>query len=91
MTGVQTCALPIYFHSGPFIAKIALFLIVGLLSIYPTMTFLSWRRALARQEVPALDAARRSRIRMLVHLQLTLLFAIMLLAVLMARLIGFFG
>jgi putative membrane protein len=80
-----------YFHSGTFIAKIALFVIVGLLSIYPTMTFLSWRSALARQEVPTLDAARRSRIRMLLHLQLTLLFVMMLLAVLMARLIGFFG
>src|SRR5262245_12346046 len=39
-----------YFHSGAFIAKIALFVIVGLLSIYPTMTFLGWRRAVARGE-----------------------------------------
>jgi putative membrane protein len=80
-----------YFHSGTFLAKITLFVIVGLLSIYPTMTFMKWRGALARQEVPTLDAARRSRIRMLLHLQLTLLFVIMLLAVMMARLIGFIG
>lgn len=32
-----------YFHSASFIAKIALFATVGLLSIYPTRQFLSWR------------------------------------------------
>src|SRR5690242_6712358 len=31
-----------YFHSVPFYAKMSLFAIVGLLSIYPTMQFLSW-------------------------------------------------
>ena len=35
-----------YFHSLPFIAKLSLFALVGLLSIYPTLTFLSWREAL---------------------------------------------
>ena len=34
-----------YFHSIPFIAKLSLFILVGLLSIYPTMQFLSWRAA----------------------------------------------
>ena len=32
-----------YFHSVPFVAKLSLFVMVGLLSIYPTMEFLSWR------------------------------------------------
>ncbi len=32
-----------YFHSVPFVAKLSLFLTVGLLSIYPTIEFLSWR------------------------------------------------
>src|SRR5208283_3798872 len=32
-----------YFHSAPFIAKMTLFVAVGLLSIYPTLVFLSWR------------------------------------------------
>src|SRR5258706_6906657 len=35
-----------YFHSAPFIAKLSAFAVVGLLSIYPTREFLSWRGAL---------------------------------------------
>src|SRR5712664_1433796 len=35
-----------YFHSAPFIAKLSLFAIVGLLSIYPTREFLSWGKSL---------------------------------------------
>ena len=80
-----------YFHSGAFIAKITLFLIVGLLSIYPTLQFLSWRKALARGQLPTLTAAVRRKLRMLVHIELTLLFLIMLCAALMARGVGFFG
>ena len=80
-----------YFHSGPFIAKLTLFLIVGLLSILPTVQFLGWRKALKEGRVPELDAARRRRIRLFIHIELTLLFLIMLLAALMARGIGFIG
>jgi putative membrane protein len=35
-----------YFHSIPFIAKLSVFVAIGLLSIYPTVQFLSWRSAL---------------------------------------------
>jgi len=80
-----------YFHSGSFIAKIALFLIVGLLSIYPTLQFLSWRKALAQGQVPTLTAAVGRKLRMLVHIELTLLFLVMLCAAMMARGVGFFG
>jgi putative membrane protein len=80
-----------YFHSGPFIAKITLFVIVGLLSIRPTLQFMSWRKALAAGQVPALDDATRRRIRVTLHVELTLLFVIMLCAVMMARGILFLG
>jgi putative membrane protein len=80
-----------YFHSGTFLTKIALFAIVGLLSIYPTRQFLRWREPLREGRVPELGVDVRRKIRMLVHVELTLLFAIMLFAVLMARGIGFFG
>ena len=80
-----------YFHSGTFLAKLTLFIIVGLLSIYPTMTFLRWRPALREQRVPTLTADVRRKVRMLVHIELTLLFVIMLLAAMMARGIGFLG
>ena len=80
-----------YFHSGTFLTKIALFAIVGLLSIYPTVQFLRWREPLSEGRVPDLGVDVRRKIRMLVHAELTLLFAVMLFAVLMARGIGFFG
>jgi putative membrane protein len=80
-----------YFHSVPFITKISLFLIVGLLSIYPTVRFLSWRKSLAQGQVPTLEAVQRRKIRLLVHVELTLLFVIMACAAMMARGIGYFG
>lgn len=80
-----------YFASGTFIAKLALFLIVGLLSIYPTMTFLRWRPALREERVPTLPPAARRTLRLCIHAELTLLFVIMLLAAMMARGIGFLG
>jgi putative membrane protein len=80
-----------YLHSGTFIAKLVLFLIVGLLSIYPTLEFLSWRKTLKQGQTPSLAADKRRKIRLMLHIELTLLFVIMLLAVMMARIIGFFG
>ena len=35
-----------YFASGSFLAKLGLFIVVGLLSIYPTVKYLGWRAAL---------------------------------------------
>ena len=80
-----------YFHSAPFLAKIALFIVVGLLSIVPTMQFMRWRKVLSAGQAPVLDDATRRRIRMIIHTELTLLFLIMLCAALMARGIGFIG
>ena len=80
-----------YFASGPFLVKLGLFIVVGLLSIYPTMKFIGWRKALREQRVPELDAGTRRRVRMLIHVELTLLFVIMLMAVMMARGIWFLG
>lgn len=80
-----------YFASGTFLAKLALFLVVGLLSIYPTIQFLGWRAALKEGRVPAFEPATRKTVRMLVHLELALLVAILLLAPMMARGILYLG
>ena len=80
-----------YFASGTFLGKLALFIIVGLLSIYPTVKFLGWRKALREQRLPDFDAGTRRRVRMLIHIELTLIFVIILLAIMMARGIGFLG
>jgi len=80
-----------YLHSGPFIAKIALFVIIGLLSIYPTRTFIGWRRVLKANGVPTLDELERSSLRRVLHIELSLLMLLILCAALMARGIGFLG
>jgi len=80
-----------YFHSIPFIGKITLFAIVGLLSIYPTRQFLSWRAPLKQNRVPAVDDGMRRKIRLILHIELTLLFLMMLCATMMARGIGVFS
>ena len=36
-----------YFHTWTFLAKLALFVTIGLVSIIPTVEFLSWRRSVA--------------------------------------------
>jgi putative membrane protein len=80
-----------YFHSATFLAKIGLFALVGLISIYPTKVFLSWRAGLKRGDAPALDVGKRSRIITIIHAELTGIALVILCAVLMARGIGYFG
>jgi putative membrane protein len=80
-----------YLHNGAFIAKMVLFVVIGLISIYPTRRFIAWRRELKEGRIPVLEPAVRGRIRRLVHLELTLLLLVILCAVLMARGIGYFG
>jgi putative membrane protein len=80
-----------YLHNGAFIAKIALFAIVGLLSIYPTRIFISWRRALKSGGDPTMDEPQRASLRRIVHVELTLLVILILCAAFMARGIGYFG
>jgi putative membrane protein len=80
-----------YFGSAPFLIKLSLFVIVGLLSIKPTREFLSWRKEVREGRLPAFDEPKRRTIRRLIHIQLTLLLIIMLCAALMARGIGFVG
>jgi putative membrane protein len=80
-----------YFHSWPFLAKLVLFLAVGLLSIPPTLEFLSWNRLLREGRVPALSDERRRRLRRFMHLELMAIVLILACAALMARGIGHFG
>ena len=80
-----------YFYSAPFIVKLSLFAIVGLISIVPTRVFLSWRVGLKRGEVPVLDGGSRRRIAALVHAELTGIALVILFAVLMAKGFRYFG
>ncbi len=80
-----------YFHSIPFIAKLLLFFTVAILSIYPTMTFLSWRKSVNRGREPVLDPAVIRRIRKLIHYELVCIVLIVLAAAMMARGVGYWG
>jgi putative membrane protein len=82
--------LAYYLYSGAFIAKLALFVLVGLLSIYPTLEFLAWSKDLKQGRVPTVDAAKLRRIRTIMHLELVGVVAVILFAALMARGIGSF-
>ena len=80
-----------YFHSVPFIAKLSLFAIIGLLSIYPTLQFLSWRPSLKQGAVPALEPARSRAIRSIIHWELAGIVVLVLCAARMARGLGYVG
>jgi putative membrane protein len=77
-----------YFSNGFFIAKLTLFFIVGALSIYPTLEFLSWGKALKAGQVPVVDTRKLRQIRSVMHLELFGVVLIILCAALMARGVG---
>src|SRR4030095_1402405 len=52
-----------YFHSVPFIAKLSLFAVIGLLSIYPTRQFRSWRTSVKQGAVPTVEPTTLHAIR----------------------------
>jgi len=80
-----------YFHSWPFLAKLLLFLAVGLLSIPPTLEILSWRQPMRQGHAPSVSEERRRWLRRFMHLELAGIVLILLCAALMARGVGHFG
>jgi putative membrane protein len=80
-----------YFHSWPFIGKLAMFTVVALLSIHPTVTFVKWAQALKQGRTPVVDAAAQRKLRRLIHAELGGVVLILLFAAMMARGVGFFG
>lgn len=79
-----------YFSNHIFNTKLSLLIIIGLLSIYPTIKFLKWRKPLkSGMEKIEIDEVEYSITRRIIRLELILVFIIPLLAALMARGIGF--
>jgi putative membrane protein len=74
-----------YTDNPAFWAKMALYVVIAVLSIKPTRTFLRWKRA-ASGSVPSRDEIAGAR--RVIHIELGLLALMPLLAVLMARGIG---
>ncbi|MGA6098598.1 DUF2214 family protein [Stutzerimonas marianensis] len=77
--------LDYYLNNSFFHAKIGVFVLVALLSIYPTATFLRWRPALKAGEVPAISAASARGVKLVIRIELAALLVLPLLAVMMAR------
>jgi len=77
-----------YFHTWTFIAKLALFVTIGLVSIIPTVEFLSWRRSVALGKPPAVSAGKVRMLRSIIHLELAGVVLILLFAAMMAKGIG---
>ena len=77
-----------YFHTWTFIAKLALFLIIGLVSIIPTREFLSWRKAVKQGQAPSVSPEKVSTLRSIIHWELVGVVVIILMAALMAKGVG---
>jgi putative membrane protein len=79
-----------YFHTWTFIAKLALFLILALISIVPTVEFLRWRPAVKAGQVPTIAPEKLKQVRSIIHYEMAGVVLIILMAALMAKGIGLF-
>jgi putative membrane protein len=77
-----------YFYTWTFLAKLALFIVVGLISIAPTREFLRWSPSLKAGQVPAVSAEKLKSIRSIIHYEMAGVVLILLFAALMAKGIG---
>ena len=78
-----------YLHDVYFLTKIAAFLLAALISVYPTITFLSWNAALRAGGAPEVSAGRTRRVRLCLMLELTAIVVMLACAALMARGFGY--
>jgi len=78
-----------YWHDLYFLIKFSAFMVAALISIYPTMTFLSWSKGLKAGVAPEVPEARTRRVRLCLMLELTAIVVILACAALMARGFGY--
>ncbi len=77
-----------YFNAWPIYAKIALFIVIGVMSVKPTLMFIQWRRAFDKNASWLVPADEQARMRRLVLVELHLAALIPVFAVVMARGLG---
>ena len=78
-----------YYLANPFFhLKLTLFVLMGLLSIYPTMVFIRWRGDLKAGRAPTVTEAQHARIMWLLKIELAALFGMIACASLMAKGVG---
>ena len=77
-----------YFGNYVFWTKMALFTIVGLLSIYPTIRYIKWNSILGENRAPEIPDAEFKNVRLILWLELIGIALILFAAPMMARGIG---
>lgn len=77
-----------YFYNHIFWTKMVLFVIVGLLSVYPTIRYIQWGPALKQGTAPEIPDTEFKNVRRLLWLEMTGLLLILFAAPLMARGVG---
>lgn len=77
-----------YFHSIPFIAKISLFAVVAVLSIYPTVEFLSWRTPVKQGRAPIVSDRKIRLVRSIIRWEFLAIALLIFCAALMAKGVG---
>jgi putative membrane protein len=77
-----------YIHSPFFWVKMAAFLIVGLLSIDPTIRYLRWNKTVKAGQAPEIGDSEFNRTRLILRLELLGIAIILLAAPMMARGVG---
>jgi putative membrane protein len=80
---------PNFYMNNPFFwVKLTAFLVVGLLSIDPTIRYIRWNQTLRQNEVPEISEPEYRRTRLLLWLEVIGIAVILLAAPLMARGVG---
>lgn len=77
-----------YFGNTYFIIKLSLFVVVGLLSAYPTITYLRWSKAIKIGKAPELSIDSTLKLRRALHYQFIGIMGILFCASMMAHGIG---
>jgi len=77
-----------YMSSWPIYVKVGLFIIVGVISIKPTLEFIKWRRALDHSPTWKLPPEAQAAMRRIVMIEVHLAALIPVFAVMMARGLG---
>jgi putative membrane protein len=77
-----------YSNNAFFWIKLGAFAVAGLLSIYPTVTFISWRKSVKQNLLPAITDAKLKNITWMLRLQMLCLLVILWAAAMMARGVG---
>ena len=80
---------PNFYMNNPFFwVKMTAFLVIGLLSIDPTIRYIRWNQTLRQNEVPEISEPEYRRTRLLLWLEVIGIAVILLAAPLMARGVG---